>query len=77
MGQVGLEPTVFQKSRIYSPLQSPLCILTHMVWMERFELPTNCFVDSYSIPLSYIHVMVESAGLEPATLRFLIYYSTN
>lgn len=30
VGQVGLEPTMFQTSRIYSPLQSPLCILTHI-----------------------------------------------
>ena len=77
VGQVGLEPTVFQKSRIYSPLQSPLCILTHMVWMERFELPTNCFVGSYSVLLSYIHIVVEPAGIEPATPRFSVWRSTN
>ena len=30
VGQVGVVPTVFLVSRVYSPLQSPLCILTHV-----------------------------------------------
>ena len=30
VGKVGLEPTVYLTSRIYSPLQSPLCILAHI-----------------------------------------------
>ncbi len=30
MGKVGLEPTVYLTSRIYSPLQSPLCLLAQM-----------------------------------------------
>ena len=30
MGQVGIGPTVFPMSRFYRPLQSPLCVLTHI-----------------------------------------------
>ena len=30
VGQVGLEPTMFQKSRVYSPLPSPLGIPAHI-----------------------------------------------
>lgn len=30
VGQVGIGPTVFPMSRFYRPLQSPLCVLTHI-----------------------------------------------
>ena len=32
VGQVGVEPTVFHKSGSYSPLQSPLDVLTHIIF---------------------------------------------
>lgn len=32
VGQVGVEPTVFLTSWVYSPLQSPLCTLTHIIF---------------------------------------------
>ena len=31
VGRVGVEPTVYLTSRVYSPLQSPLCLPAHMV----------------------------------------------
>ena len=70
---VGLEPT----SRGFLGPHSTLELQFHLVWMERFELPTNCFVGSYSILLSYIHIVVEPAGIEPATPRFSVWRSTN
>ena len=76
VGQVGLEPTQDNPSHLQCDAIAARR-LTHMVWMERFELPTNCFVGSYSILLSYIHIVVESAGLEPATLKFSVWRSTN
>lgn len=33
VGQVGVEPTAYLTCRIYSPVQSPLCILTH-IWLR-------------------------------------------
>ena len=30
VGQVGVEPTMYPTSRVYSPLQSPLCLLTQI-----------------------------------------------
>lgn len=30
MGKAGIEPAVYLTSRIYSPLQSPLCVLAHI-----------------------------------------------
>ena len=55
VGQVGLEPTTALSTGFTVRGDTNYTVLTHMVWMERFELPTNCFVDSYSILLSYIH----------------------
>ena len=39
VGKVGLEPTVYLTSRIYSPLQSPLCLLAHICGLlpERYK----------------------------------------
>lgn len=31
VGKEGLEPSMFRVSRVYSPLQSPLCTLAHML----------------------------------------------
>ena len=31
VGRVGVEPTVYPTSRVYSPLQSPLCTSTHII----------------------------------------------
>ena len=77
VGQVGLEPTTALSTGFTVRGDTNYTVLTHMVWMERFELPTNCFVGSYSILLSYIHIVVESAGLEPATPRFSVWRSTD
>lgn len=33
VGQVGVEPTVYLTLRIYSPLHSPLCTLTHIAFI--------------------------------------------
>ena len=73
VGQVGLEPTVFQKSRIYSPLQSPLCILTHMAEAGGLE-PPDGFPRRFSRPVRYqlrsmLPYVVGATGLEPATTR--------
>ena len=57
VGQVGLEPTTALSTGFTVRGDTNYTVLTHMVWMERFELPTNCFVGSYSIPLSYIHIL--------------------
>ena len=77
VGQVGLEPTTVLSTGFTVRGDTNYTVLTHMVWMERFELPTNCFVGSYSVLLSYIHIVVESAGLEPATPRFSVWRSTD
>ena len=71
VGQVGLEPTMFQKSRIYSPLQSPLCILTHMAEAGGLE-PPDGFPRRFSRPVRYqlrsmLPYVVGATGLEPTT----------
>ena len=77
VGQVGLEPTTALSTGFTVRGDTNYTVLTHMAWMERFELPANCFVGSYSILLSYIHILVEPAGIEPATPRFSVWRSTN
>ena len=77
VGQVGLEPTTALSTGFTVRGDTSYTVLTHMVWMVRFELPTNCFVGSYSILLSYIHILVEPAGIEPATPRFSVWRSTD
>ena len=76
VGQVGLEPTVFQKSRIYSPLQSPLCILTHMAEAGGLE-PPDGFPRRFSRPVRYqlrsmLPCVVGATGFEPATTRLKV-----
>ena len=60
VGQVGLEPTQDNPSHLQCDAIAARR-LTRVVWMERFEIPTNCFVGSYSILLSYTHMVAESA----------------
>ena len=64
VGQVGLEPTMVKPADLQSAAIATRR-LTHMAWTEGLEPPTNCFVGSYSILLSYVHMMVEPAGVEP------------
>ena len=76
VGQVGLEPTMFQKSRIYSPLQSPLCILTHMAEAGGLEPPDD-FPRRFSRPVRYqlrsmLPCVVGATGFEPATTRLKV-----
>ena len=52
VGQVGVEPTVFLVSRVYSPLQSPLCILTHVVAGAGLE-PASLAHEASKVPLLY------------------------
>ena len=77
VGQVGLEPTTALSTGFTVRGDTNYTVLTHMVWMERFELPTNCFVGRYSFRLSYVHILVEPAGIEPATPRFSVWRSTD
>ena len=48
VGMVGVEPTMFHTSRIYSPLQSPLCTHPHIGRSTRFRTLTNSFGDCHA-----------------------------
>ena len=88
VGQVGLEPTTALSTGFTVRGDTNYTVLTHMAWMERFELPTNCFVGSYSIRLSYDHIWWNRPGLNqrrpdfqsgalPTELRFHISKGSN
>ena len=77
VGQVGLEPTTALSTGFTVRGDTNYTVLTHMAWTEGLEPPTPCFVDRYSIRLSYVHMVVEPAGIEPATHRFSVYRSTD
>ena len=75
VGQVGVEPTVNPTSRIYSPLQSPLCLLTHIICVlaavSGFE-PNLCESKSHVLPLHYTAIccMERITGFEPVHQRW-------
>ena len=77
VGQVGLEPTTALSTGFTVRGDTNYTVLTHMAWTEGLEPPTPCFVGRYSIRLSYVHIVVEPAGIEPATPRFSVWRSTN
>ena len=82
VGQVGLEPTLYPTSRIYSPLQSPLCTLTHMAEDGGLEPPRGYphvgFLDRcptirrifrIALLVGARQVALTHPGFEPGTLQ--------
>lgn len=77
VGRVGLEPTMFHTSRIYSPLPSPFGYrpIYNMAGKVRFELtdresekPIACFPSRDATSCEHFPVLAERVGFEPTVL---------